>query len=84
MQCDAVWLSVVQRVAVCGNMLQCGAMQYSVLQCCAVCCNVYDSFLVGEYRALVQCGAVCYSVLQRVAVCCSVVQLIGLDSCGGI
>jgi len=59
--CDAVWCTVLQRVAVCCSALQCVAVCCSVLQCVAVCCSVLQCV----------CGvfALCYSVLQCVAVC---------------
>jgi len=80
LQCDAVYDSVLQRVAMCIAHLSDGTVdvkmrdeeiqgkRYSIhisaLQYIPACCSV------------LQCVAVCCSVLQCVAVCCHVLQCV--------
>ena len=76
---------MLQRVAVCGNVLQCVAMCCSVLQCVAVCCNVLQCVpadhtcvcilsLLGVFsyfsRRRALCSAICCCVYCSTMCCC--------------
>ena len=68
MCCSVLQLSVLQCVAVCGNVLQCVALHYD---------HEHEASAVLA-AFMLQYVAVCCSVWQCVAVCCSVLQCVAL------